>query len=83
MFRHKGAVILGQVRSNRRALESQDERKRRIHGPQRFLPLERLALSPQGGFASTWEGNLVVDAGQEVKLRRVAEAAREVLGKSK
>ena len=45
-------------------------------------PLERLALSPQCGFASTREGNLLAEAGQEDKLRLVAETAREVWAKA-
>ena len=42
------------------------------------MPLERLALSPQCGFASTEDGNLLTPADQEAKLRLVAETAREV-----
>jgi 5-methyltetrahydropteroyltriglutamate--homocysteine methyltransferase len=78
LSRRKGTIVLGRVRSNRLALESKEELKRRIHEAERFLPLERLALSPQCGFASTWEGNLVTEADQEAKLRLVAETAREV-----
>jgi methionine synthase II (cobalamin-independent) len=75
-------VVLGLVSSKKPALESKDELKRRIHEAENFLPLERLALSPQCGFASTWEGNLVTEADQEAKLQLVAETAREVWGKS-
>ena len=52
----------------------------RIHAAEGFIPLERLALSPQCGFASTLEGNLLTEADQEAKLRLVAETAREVWG---
>ena len=45
-----------------------------------FIPLERLALSPQCGFASTIEGNLVSAVDQQAKLRLVAETAVEVWG---
>ena len=76
-------VVLGLVSSKKPALESKDELKRRIHEAEKFLPLERLALSPQCGFASTWEGNLVTQADQEAKLRLVAETAREVWGRAK
>ena len=76
-------VVLGLVSSKKPALESKDELKRRIHEAEKFLPLERLALSPQCGFASTWEGNLVTEADQEAKLRLVAETAREVWGTTK
>ena len=75
-------VVLGLVSSKKPALESKDELKRRIHEAERFLPLERLALSPQCGFASTWEGNLLSEADQEAKLRLVAETAREVWNES-
>jgi methionine synthase II (cobalamin-independent) len=47
-----------------------------------FIPLERLALSPQCGFASTQEGNLLTETDQEAKLALVAETAREVWGGS-
>ena len=57
-----------------------DELKRRIDAASAFVPLERLALSPQCGFASTEEGNLLTPADQEAKLRLVAETAREVWG---
>ncbi|HXW89124.1 MAG TPA: cobalamin-independent methionine synthase II family protein [Terriglobales bacterium] len=71
-------VVLGLVSSKTRTLESKGELKRRIQQASVFIPLERLALSPQCGFASTIEGNLVTPADQEAKLRLVAEAAQEV-----
>ncbi len=74
-------VVLGLVSSKRAALESKDELKHRIDSAAAFVPLERLALSPQCGFASTMEGNQVTVADQEAKLRLVAETAREVWGK--
>ena len=52
----------------------------RIAGLGVCVPLERLALSPQCGFASTEEGNLLTPADQAAKLRLVAETAREVWG---
>jgi 5-methyltetrahydropteroyltriglutamate--homocysteine methyltransferase len=75
-------VVLGLVSSKRPALESKDELKRRIQQASAFLPIERLALSPQCGFASTMEGNRVTQADQEAKLRLVAETAREVWGEA-
>ena len=54
--------------------------KSRICATAKFIPLERLALSPQCGFASTEEGNLLTEADQEAKLRLVAGTAREVWG---
>jgi len=74
-------VVLGLVSSKKPDLESTDELKHRIDQAAAFLPLERLALSPQCGFASTMEGNLLTEADQEAKLRLVAETAREVWGK--
>jgi 5-methyltetrahydropteroyltriglutamate--homocysteine methyltransferase len=76
-------VVLGLVSSKKPALESKQELKRRIHEAEKFMPLERLALSPQCGFASTWEGNLVSEADQEAKLRLVAETACEVWQESR
>lgn len=75
-------VVLGLVSSKRAALESKDELKRRIEQASAFIPLDRLALSPQCGFASTLEGNLLTLADQEAKLRLVAETAQEVWGRA-
>ncbi len=75
------AVVLGLVSSKKAALESKDELKHRIEQASEYIPLDRLALSPQCGFASTMEGNLLTTADQEAKLRLVAETAREVWGK--
>jgi 5-methyltetrahydropteroyltriglutamate--homocysteine methyltransferase len=74
------AVVLGLVSSKKPQLESKDEIKKRIKEATAYIPLERLALSPQCGFASTMEGNLVTPSDQLAKLRLVAETAREVWG---
>lgn len=74
-------VVLGLVSSKKSTLESKDELKRRIEQASEFIPLDRLALSSQCGFASTIEGNLMTVADQEAKLRLVAETAAEVWGK--
>ncbi len=71
-------VVLGLVTTKKPALEHKEELKQRIKEAQAFVPLERLGLSPQCGFASTMEGNLLTPADQEAKLRLVAETAREV-----
>ena len=71
-------VVLGLVTTKKPTLESADALKRRIAQASRYVPLERLALSPQCGFASTQEGNLLTPADQEAKLRLVAAVAREV-----
>jgi methionine synthase II (cobalamin-independent) len=76
-------VVLGLISSKKAALEDKGELKRRIEEASKFVPVERLALSPQCGFASTAEGNLVTEADQEAKLRLVAETATEVWGKSR
>ena len=73
-------VVLGLVSSKKPTLESKDELKHRIQQASQCIPLERLALSPQCGFASTIEGNLVTTADQQAKLRLVAETAEEVWG---
>jgi 5-methyltetrahydropteroyltriglutamate--homocysteine methyltransferase len=73
-------VVLGLVTTKKPALESKDTLKRRIEEATAYMPLERLALSPQCGFASTEAGNLLTEADQAAKLRLVAEVAREVWG---
>ena len=73
-------VVLGLVTSKTGELESKDELKRRIDAASRYLPLEQLALSPQCGFASTEEGNLLTEEQQWAKLRLCVEVAQEVWG---
>ena len=68
------------VTTKKPRLEPVDELRRRIEEAARFVPLERLALSPQCGFASTMEGNRVTLDDQREKLRRVAETAAPGLG---
>ncbi|HEX9074142.1 MAG TPA: cobalamin-independent methionine synthase II family protein [Anaerolineae bacterium] len=73
-------VVLGLVTTKKPALEKKDELKQRIKAASRFVPLERLALSPQCGFASTEEGNRLTVEEEMAKLRLVSETAREVWG---
>lgn len=73
-------VVLGLVTTKKPALEKKDELKQRIKAASRFVPLERLALSPQCGFASTEEGNRLTVEEEVAKLRLVSETAREVWG---
>ena len=73
-------AVLGLVTSKTGALEGADEIKRRIDEAARFAPLDRLCLSPQCGFASTEEGNLLAEGEQWAKLERVVTVAREVWG---
>ncbi len=72
------AVVLGLVSSKRAALENPDDLARRIDQAARHVALEDLALSPQCGFASTMEGNLLSEDEQWAKLRLVVETARRV-----
>ena len=71
-------VVLGLVSSKLPELESSDDLVRRIEQAGRHFPIENLALSPQCGFASTMEGNLLTEDEQWAKLRLVAETARRV-----
>lgn len=74
------SVVLGLISTKKASLENKDEVKSRILDAEKVVPLERLALSPQCGFASTIAGNLLSEAEQEAKLRLVAETASEVWG---
>ena len=71
-------VVLGLVTTKSPRLESVDELRARVEEAARLVPLERLALSPQCGFASTMEGNRITPAEQQAKLRRVAETANQI-----
>jgi len=73
-------VVLGLVTTKTERLESVEELRGRIAEAARLVPLERLALSPQCGFASTLEGNRISPEQQRAKLCRVAETARLVWG---
>jgi 5-methyltetrahydropteroyltriglutamate--homocysteine methyltransferase len=71
-------VVLGIMTSKSGTLETKDDLKRRIDAATKFIPLDNLCLSPQCGFASTEEGNLLSEAEQWAKLERVVEVAGEV-----
>src|SRR3984885_10788967 len=73
-------VVLGLISSKRADLERKEDLLKRINQAAKVLPLEQLALSPQCGFASTMEGNLLTEADQWAKLHLVVDAAREVWG---
>ena len=73
-------IVLGLVTSKRGALEKKDDIKRRIDAASKFVDLDQLALSPQCGFASTLQGNLLTEDEQFAKLGLVVEIAREVWG---
>jgi 5-methyltetrahydropteroyltriglutamate--homocysteine methyltransferase len=73
-------VVLGLVTTKEPELEDEEQLKRRIDEASRYIPLERLGLSPQCGFASTMPGNLVTSDDQRAKLELVARVARDVWG---
>jgi 5-methyltetrahydropteroyltriglutamate--homocysteine methyltransferase len=73
-------VVLGLVTSKTGKLESKDEIKRRIEQAAKFVPLDQLCLSPQCGFASSEEGNILAEEEQWAKLRMIVELADEVWG---
>jgi 5-methyltetrahydropteroyltriglutamate--homocysteine methyltransferase len=74
-------VVLGLVTSKSGTLEKKDDVKRRIDEATKFAPLEQFALSPQCGFASTEEGNILAEEEQWAKFRMIVELADEVWGK--
>jgi methionine synthase II (cobalamin-independent) len=71
-------VVLGLVTTKSGTLEKKDDVKRRIEEATKFAALDQLALSPQCGFASTEEGNVLAEEEQWAKLRMVVELADEV-----
>jgi 5-methyltetrahydropteroyltriglutamate--homocysteine methyltransferase len=73
-------VVLGLVTSKTGQLESRDELRRRIDEASKFVPLDQLCLSPQCGFASTEEGNVLAEDEQWAKLSRIVELADAVWG---
>jgi 5-methyltetrahydropteroyltriglutamate--homocysteine methyltransferase len=75
-------VVLGLITSKSGRLESKDVLKRRIDAAAKYVPLEQLCLSPQCGFASTEEGNLLAEEEQWKKLRMIVELADEIWGTS-
>ena len=74
-------VVLGLFSSKFPELEDKEEIKTRIEEASKYVPLERLCVSPQCGFASTEEGNILTEEQQWDKLRLVREVAEEVWGK--
>jgi 5-methyltetrahydropteroyltriglutamate--homocysteine methyltransferase len=73
-------VVLGLVSSKVPQMENSTELAKRIEEASRYVPMENLALSPQCGFASTAEGNLITEDRQWAKLKLVADTARHVWG---
>ncbi|MEZ3159369.1 5-methyltetrahydropteroyltriglutamate--homocysteine S-methyltransferase [Microbacterium sp. BWT-B31] len=75
-------VVLGLITSKSGDLENPDDVKRRIDEAAKFAPLGQLALSPQCGFASTEEGNVLTEDQQWAKVRSVVGIAEDVWGDS-
>ena len=73
-------IVLGLVTSKSGRLESRDELKRRLDEAAKYVPLEQLCLSPQCGFASTEEGNILSEDEQWAKLAMIVELAEEIWG---
>jgi 5-methyltetrahydropteroyltriglutamate--homocysteine methyltransferase len=73
-------VVLGLVTTKRPELESADELKRRIDEAARYVPIEQLCLSPQCGFSSTVEGNVLGYDEQVAKLALIVQTAADVWG---
>lgn len=76
----KKQIVLGLVTSKSGALEKKDDIKRRIDEATKYVALDQLCLSPQCGFASTEEGNVLAEDEQWAKLRMIVEIANEVWG---
>lgn len=73
-------MVLGLISTKRAALEPEAAVKERIRSAARYVPLSRLGLSTQCGFASSLLGNRISFAAQRQKLEAVARIAREVWG---
>ncbi|HEX2929870.1 MAG TPA: methionine synthase [Candidatus Binatia bacterium] len=73
-------VVLGLISSKLAELESADQLARRVDEASKYVPLENLAISPQCGFASTMEGNLLTEEQQWQKLKLVVDTARKIWG---
>ena len=74
-------LVLGLVTSKSGKLENKDDIRRRIDEATKYVALDQLCLSPQCGFASTEEGNVLAEDEQWAKLRMIVELAEEVWGK--
>jgi 5-methyltetrahydropteroyltriglutamate--homocysteine methyltransferase len=73
-------VVLGLVTSKSGTLEAKDDIRRRIDEATKYADLDQFCLSPQCGFASTEEGNILAEDEQWRKLAMIVEIADEVWG---
>jgi methionine synthase II (cobalamin-independent) len=74
-------VVLGLVTSKTGTLENKGAIKRRIDEATKYISLDQLCLSPQCGFASTEEGNVLAEDEEWAKLRMIVELAEDVWGR--
>jgi 5-methyltetrahydropteroyltriglutamate--homocysteine methyltransferase len=74
-------VVLGLVTSKQGRLEPKEDIRKRIDEAAKLVPLEQLALSPQCGFASTEEGNVLAEDEQWAKFKMIVDLSKEVWGK--
>jgi 5-methyltetrahydropteroyltriglutamate--homocysteine methyltransferase len=79
--RDKG-VVLGLISSKVAYLEPRAQIIQRIEDASRYVPLDNLAISPQCGFASTFEGNLLTEDEQWRKMQLVVDVARQIWGRA-
>ncbi|MCX7296486.1 MAG: 5-methyltetrahydropteroyltriglutamate--homocysteine S-methyltransferase, partial [Hyphomicrobiales bacterium] len=71
-------LVLGLVTSKSGTLESKDDIRRRIDQATKYVAIEQLCLSPQCGFSSTEEGNVLAEDEQWAKLRMIVELSKEI-----
>jgi 5-methyltetrahydropteroyltriglutamate--homocysteine methyltransferase len=76
----KSKIVLGLITTKTGEMETKDLLKRRIDAAGEYVDLDRLCLSPQCGFASTEEGNVIAEDAQWAKLALAVEVANEVWG---
>jgi 5-methyltetrahydropteroyltriglutamate--homocysteine methyltransferase len=76
----KKQVVLGLITSKSGTLEKQGDVKKRIDEATKYVALDQLCLSPQCGFASTEEGNVLTEEAQWAKLKMIVDLSREVWG---
>jgi 5-methyltetrahydropteroyltriglutamate--homocysteine methyltransferase len=74
-------VVVGVITSKSGELENKEHIKRRLMEASKYAPLDQLAVSPQCGFASTEEGNLLTEEEQWAKLKLAVDVANEVWGR--
>jgi 5-methyltetrahydropteroyltriglutamate--homocysteine methyltransferase len=76
----KKIVVLGLITSKSGSLENKDDIKRRLEEATKYVDMDQLCLSPQCGFASTEEGNVLAENEQWAKLAMIVDMAREIWG---